>query len=266
MDRSATSRVADSAVRQRSGVSRVARPAGLRRAAVDPAAMEAASAGIQAARQRIRALARDNARLRAELARLGAAVARVEELAYHDELTGLPNRALLGDRLNRAIALASRDSVRVAVLLLDLDRFKQVNDGLGHAAGDRLLVEVARRLSATVRLSDTVARYGGDEFVVMLPRVDDGRSVGRVTRKLRERLEMPVWIDGVRVTIGASIGIAIHPCDGATAAELLEKADARMYRHKARLGTPARPGERGRGSERPDDQDQRQAGRDDQHL
>ena len=247
-------------------MSRTARPGDLRRVAVESAATEAASAGIQAARQRIRALARDNARLRAELARLGAAVAQIEERAYHDELTGLPNRALLGDRLNRAIALASRDSVRVAVLLVDLDRFKGVNDGLGHAAGDRLLVEVARRLSATVRLSDTVARYGGDEFVVVLPRVDDGRSVGRVARKLRERLETPVWIDGVRVTIGASVGIAIHPCDGATAAELLDKADTRMYRHKARLGAPARDGERSRGSERPDDQDHRQADRDDQHL
>ncbi len=245
MERPASSRVADSAVRRRARVLRAVRPAGLRRVAVAPPVTEAASPDTQAARQRIRALARDNARLRAELARLGAAVAQVEELAYHDDLTGLPNRALMTDRLNRAVALASRDSLRVAVLLLDLDRFKEVNDGLGHAAGDRLLVEVARRLSATVRQSDTVARYGGDEFVVMLPRVDDGRSVGRVTRKIRERLEMPVWIDGVRVTIGASIGIAVYPCDGATPAELLAKADARMYRHKARLGASERHGERG---------------------
>lgn len=266
MDRPSTSRVTDSAARRRARVPRSARPSGLRRVTVEPPVAEVASPDIQAARQRIRALARDNARLRAELARLGAAVAQVEELAYHDDLTGLPNRALLTDRLNRAIALASRDSLRVAVLLLDLDRFKEVNDSLGHAAGDRLLVEVARRLSATVRQSDTVVRYGGDEFVVMLPRVDDGRSVGRVTRKLREQLEMPVWIDGVRVTIGASIGIAIHPCDGATPAELLAKADARMYRHKARLGPSARHGERGPGSEGPDDQEQRHADRDHQYL
>lgn len=266
MDRSAMSRVADSAVRRRARVLRASRPTGLRRVAVEPLVAEAASPDIQAARQRIRALARDNALLRTELARLGAAVAQVEELAYHDDLTGLPNRALLTDRLNRAIALASRDSLRVAVLLLDLDRFKEVNDGLGHAAGDRLLVEVARRLSAAVRQSDTVARYGGDEFVVMLPRVDDGRSVGQVARKLRERLEMPMWIDGVRVAIGASIGIAIHPCDGAAPAELLAKADARMYRHKARLGSSARHGESRPGSERPDDQQQRHADPDDQHL
>lgn len=254
MDRPAGSRPADAVSGRRVRPGRKLRAAVARRSGVETPLLEPAAPGIRAARQRIRALARDNARLRAELARLGAAVAQVEALAYHDALTGLPNRALLTDRLNRAIVQASRDSMRVAVLLLDLDRFKEINDGFGHAAGDRLLVEVARRLSAAVREADTVARYGGDEFVVMLPRVEGGRSVGRVARKLRERLALPVSIDGVAMRIDASIGIAVHPCDGATPAELLAKADVRMYRDKARRGGARRLHRQPSPSERPDHQ------------
>ena len=189
---------------------------------------------LQAARLRIRSLVRDNSRLRDELARLGETVAQVEHLAYRDALTGLPNRSLLMDRLNQAMAGAQRESYRVAVLLIDLDRFKEVNDRLGHAAGDRLLREVAGRFTGAVRRVDTVARYGGDEFVVMLPRVEDLRSAQRVVRALRASLAVPFCIDGNPVEIDASVGLALFPEDGSTSVDLLALADARMYRHKAR--------------------------------
>ena len=264
MDRYSVSLVAASAVKRSTQSVRSGRAAANRRVGVDPSPAAPTPASQQAAQLRVRALARDNARLRAELARLGEVVAQVEQLAYHDELTGLPNRTLMMDRMNQAIAQSSRDGLRVAVLVLDLDRFKEVNDSLGHAAGDRLLCEVARRLSAAVREADTVARYGGDEFVLMLPRVRDGHSVGRVVRMLRDRLAAPMLIDGTSVTVGASVGIAIHPCDGDAPEDLLAKADARMYRDKERLAGSGRA--RAARSERPDDQQHRQADRNDQHL
>jgi diguanylate cyclase (GGDEF)-like protein len=198
-----------------------------------PAAIVPAAASLPAARLLMRSLARDNARLREEVARLCEVVAQVSQLAYRDPLTGLPNRALLLDRLAQAMARADRDAGRVAVLLLDLDRFKEVNDRLGHACGDRLLRSVAERFVRAVRDSDTVGRYGGDEFVVVLSDVEGAQAVERVASALRACLGPPMRVGGHAVQVGASIGVALYPDDGRSAAALLELADARMYRDKA---------------------------------
>jgi diguanylate cyclase (GGDEF)-like protein len=153
-------------------------------------------------------------------------------LAQFDALTGLPNRALLADRFSRMIAQARRHEAIVGVLFIDLDGFKQVNDTLGHAGGDDLLKEVARRLQASVRATDTVARISGDEFAVILgdmPRPDDAALVAQ---KILERVAAPVMVQRQEVFVTASIGIAVFPADGDNAETLLGAADAAMYRAK----------------------------------
>lgn len=152
--------------------------------------------------------------------------------AYHDPLTDLPNRSLLQDRLQSALASAPRRGATVAVLLFDLDRFKRINDSLGHAAGDEALLEVAKRLRAGLRDEDTVARLGGDEFVVVLPAVRDVSDAYRVAEKLIARLSQPAMVGGRTVRFGASVGIAVTPHDGSTVPQLLAAADAAMYRYK----------------------------------
>jgi diguanylate cyclase (GGDEF)-like protein len=159
---------------------------------------------------------------------LEAANRQLRHLATHDALTGLPNRVLFDDRLTQAIAHAERDGQRFAVLVLDLDRFKLVNDSLGHRAGDELLNEVARRLSGVVRSIDTVARVGGDEFVLVLSPVNDG-DAEQVARRAIEALQAPVRISGVDLHTSTSVGIAFYPADGATAETLIAHADAAMY-------------------------------------
>ena len=154
---------------------------------------------------------------------------RIEYLAQHDALTDLPNRALLEDRLRQAIAAAQRDSRMLAVMFLDLDKFKPVNDQHGHAVGDALLKAVAQRLLGVVRASDTVARIGGDEFVVLLPVVGAEPDAARVAEKIRESLVRPFDLDGVVVQVSASVGIALFPLHGASDAELRRNADAAMY-------------------------------------
>jgi diguanylate cyclase (GGDEF)-like protein len=153
-------------------------------------------------------------------------------LAYHDTLTGLPNRSLLQDRLAVAIAHARRQSTRLAVLFLDLDDFKAVNDSFGHDFGDRLLVEVAGRLRASVRAGDSVARFGGDEFVVLLDEVSEAQDAARVATKVLEALRAPYRLDGRLVRVVASVGMSVFPDDGASCGELLRQADAAMYRNK----------------------------------
>ena len=152
--------------------------------------------------------------------------------AYHDALTGLPNRMLLYDRLTQALSLARRDRNGLAVLFLDLDQFKLVNDTLGHAAGDRLLVEIARRLQHTLRESDTVARVGGDEFTLLLRHVDEGADAARAAQKVLEAIARPVEIDGQRLYLTTSVGISLFPADGEDAESLLTNADIAMYRAK----------------------------------
>src|SRR5207248_6155996 len=140
-------------------------------------------------------------------------VASVRHFAYHDELTGLPNRALLLDRLSQALVRAKRHNKQLALLLLDLDGFKDVNDTLGHVAGDKLLQRVSERLLSCIRGSDTACRYGGDEFVVLLPEVDDQNRALVVAREIHARLAKPYMVDDYSVGVTASIGVAVYPFD-----------------------------------------------------
>ncbi|OIQ86458.1 cyclic di-GMP phosphodiesterase Gmr [mine drainage metagenome] len=157
---------------------------------------------------------------------------QIRHQAYHDALTGLPNRLLLADRLQHAITVADRDTEPLALLFLDLDRFKLINDSLGHEVGDRLLREVARRIGGALRKSDTVARLGGDEFVVLLPGLGM-QEAAQVAEKIIAVLARPFDLDGRPVRTATSIGIALYPRDGTDAATLLRQADAAMYRAKA---------------------------------
>ncbi|MEO5375846.1 MAG: EAL domain-containing protein [Alphaproteobacteria bacterium] len=152
--------------------------------------------------------------------------------AHHDALTGLPNRTLLLDRIAQAIRLAERGRHGVALLFLDLDRFKVVNDSLGHEAGDELLREVARRISETVRASDTVARLGGDEFVVLMPDCGEPADVAQVAEKVVVALQTPFVLAGTEAHIGASIGISLYPTDGSDPHILMKQADTAMYAAK----------------------------------
>jgi diguanylate cyclase (GGDEF)-like protein len=147
-------------------------------------------------------------------------------------LTGLPNRGLLYDRLKTALAMARRAHEPLSVLYLDLDRFKPVNDTLGHSVGDLLLQEVASRLRQCVRESDTVARIGGDEFVVLLHRVHEAGQAAAVAAKIHQAVSRPFTLDGHTLSVTPSIGIAHYPEHGELAQELLKHADQAMYRAK----------------------------------
>jgi len=153
---------------------------------------------------------------------------RLARLAHHDPLTGLPNRALFGDRLAQELRAIDRDQSTLALLLLDLNRFKEVNDTLGHDAGDALLCVVGARLQGVLRASDTVARLGGDEFAVLLPATDEDGAID-VTHKLLAALAEPIVVDGHRLDLGASAGIAVAPAHGADSVTLLRHADVAMY-------------------------------------
>lgn len=158
---------------------------------------------------------------------------RIRQLAYFDSLTNLPNRRLLLDRLEHALAQAKRFQRALAVMFLDLDRFKQINDTLGHDAGDQLLKQVAGRLSACVRAGDTVSRQGGDEFVVLLAELVHPEDAALVAEKMLARLAEPVDVAGQSLSVTVSIGIAVNPPEGGDdARELMKKADAAMYQAK----------------------------------
>jgi diguanylate cyclase (GGDEF)-like protein/PAS domain S-box-containing protein len=163
---------------------------------------------------------------------------RIKRLAHHDSLTGLPNRNLLNDRISHALARVRRHGGRMAVLYVDLDKFKPINDTLGHEAGDVVLREVAQRLSTCIRGSDTVSRVGGDEFVVVVEEVARPAEASMVARKILDALAIPVLYMGTECKIGASIGIAIFPDDGATMDDVCKAADVAMYRvkHSGRNG------------------------------
>lgn len=172
-----------------------------------------------------------------DISELKQAQAQVQHLAYHDALTNLPNRALLMDRLTQQISLLKRHDLRGALLFLDLDHFKHINDSLGHPVGDSVLRLVTARLEASVRLEDTVARLGGDEFVVLLSGLEGKRSevtrhVRQVADKLRQLLAEPMLLDGHRLQVTPSIGVALIPDHGNTPADLLKRADIALYRAK----------------------------------
>ena len=157
---------------------------------------------------------------------------RLNYLAYHDALTGLPNRSLLDDRLAQALSYAKRNQRAVAVLFLDIDRFKEVNDSLGHSAGDRLLRVIAERLLNCARGVDTIARVGGDEFVIVLPDQENGVVSASVVNRILETIEEPIQLEDREVIVSCSIGIAMYPQNGADASTLLKCADRAMYRAK----------------------------------
>jgi diguanylate cyclase (GGDEF)-like protein/PAS domain S-box-containing protein len=157
---------------------------------------------------------------------------QIEQLAYHDELTALPNRTLFRDRLEQGISRASRESGGLAVLFIDLDEFKLINDSLGHSRGDAVLSEVGARLRSCLRASDTAARLGGDEFIVSLQPVDDPAAAGRVAGKILAAIARPIPLEGESLFVTGSIGISMYPADGSDCESLLRAADIAMYRAK----------------------------------
>ncbi|HEY0664909.1 MAG TPA: diguanylate cyclase [Gallionella sp.] len=162
-----------------------------------------------------------------------AAEERIQYMAHHDALTNLPNRALFSDRLQQGLAQAKREKTRLAVMFLDLDKFKPVNDTYGHAVGDQLLKEVAARLQKCMRESDTVSRIGGDEFVVLLPTIDVEQDAMRVAEKMLKVLNQPFELAGHRLNISGSIGIAVYPEHGGDEISLAHSADTAMYLAKS---------------------------------
>ncbi len=183
--------------------------------------------------ERTAELAGANALLQEEIVERRQAEARVHHMAYHDSLTGLPNRLLLSDRLDCAMQAARRYGHKLAVMFIDLDRFKTINDSLGHATGDHLLREVANRLCGAVRASDTVARLGGDEFVVLVSGVRSIEECAQVGDKIIEALAAPFPFEGHNLHISPSIGICLFPDDGPDIETLMRNADAAMYHAKA---------------------------------
>lgn len=157
---------------------------------------------------------------------------RIIEMATYDGLTGLPNRNLLQDRIMQAIAHDRRSEKQAAVLFIDLDYFKTINDSLGHDMGDLLLQDVAARLSAIVRSEDTVARRGGDEFIVLLPNIGGAQDAEVVAQKILDGLIQPFLIDSRELYIGGSVGIALFPSDGEDVETLLKNSDIAMYHAK----------------------------------
>ena len=152
--------------------------------------------------------------------------------ALHDSMTGLPNRDLFDDRLSHAIALAQRHDWTLAVMFLDLDGFKKINDTYGHAAGDAVLKEVARRLSLHSRDEDTVCRNGGDEFLYLVVNPQGKENIERIARLVSTNVASPIAVGGRQFVVNASIGISVYPVDGATGDELVKSADTAMYRAK----------------------------------
>ena len=156
----------------------------------------------------------------------------IRQMAYHDSLTGLPNRELFSDRLGICLARAGRSQNNVAVIMLDLDNFKDVNDTLGHDTGDLLLQAVTERLSEALRKSDTVARFGGDEFVLIFPDLKEEDDAGRAAQRIVESFRKPFLINAHQLIVTTSIGIAVYPRDGTDEVVLLKNADIAMYQAK----------------------------------
>ena len=163
--------------------------------------------------------------------------ARMQQLAFHDALTGLPNRSLFLSLLNQAMSHATQQQQPLALMFIDLDRFKAVNDTHGHACGDKLLVAVAERLSQSVRRSDVVGRLSGDEFAILVTGMDHARQVEVLADKLIGAINQPFMIDAHRLNTHISVGISLYPWDGASVEQLLARADDAMYQAKRRGGS-----------------------------
>lgn len=157
---------------------------------------------------------------------------KIQQMAFYDSLTGLPNRKLFSDRLGIVLAQAKRNKKKVGIVMLDLDNFKDVNDTLGHDVGDTLLKAVAERLSVTLRKSDTVARFGGDEFVLIFPDMEIIEEAIQVVQKIIDRFHKPFLIDTHQLVVTTSIGIAVYPKDGMDEEILMKNADIAMYQAK----------------------------------
>jgi diguanylate cyclase (GGDEF)-like protein len=190
---------------------------------------------VDAGLREIESLRATNAQLRRELAALKAQQAETKRLADRDDLTGLYNRRRMLELLELAISDAVKQDLHVGLLFIDLNGFKAINDQFGHAAGDQILTTVASRIAARVRTGDICCRYGGDEFVVVLPGVPDPFPVSRVADAIRERISLPYWIGDSQRQLSASIGESLYPHHGENAAKLLHRADEAMYRLKARI-------------------------------
>jgi diguanylate cyclase (GGDEF)-like protein/PAS domain S-box-containing protein len=203
-------------------------------------ALEASRDAAEASREALeRAVAERTAELRAANQQLQAEIAdrrqaesRAQHLADHDALTGLPNRRLLEDRLTQALAASQRNRKQTAVMFVDLDRFKNINDSLGHAAGDLVLKECAERLVKQLREVDTICRMGGDEFVVVLPEIKRAADAANVAAKILETVGQPFTVQGRELQITPSVGISVFPDDGRDAESLIRNADAAMYHAK----------------------------------
>ena len=161
-----------------------------------------------------------------------AASLEMSRVAQHDVLTQLPNRTLFDDRLTQAISLAERQNKQLAVLFVDVDKFKRINDTLGHAVGDNLLRSVAGRLTACIRRTDTVSRLGGDEFLILLSQVEHGEDAAVTARKILRAIASPHIIDNKSLDINVSIGGSTYPADGQDAESLVRQADVAMYEAK----------------------------------
>jgi diguanylate cyclase (GGDEF)-like protein/PAS domain S-box-containing protein len=160
-------------------------------------------------------------------------VEHLERRANHDQLTGLPNRYVLNDRLEQALSQSRQDGGWFALVFVDVNHFKQINDFLGHDVGDELLRLVAARLAHCVRTDDTVSRVGGDEFVLLLPRMPIHFDVAAVRQRVSDALKRPVLLDGRRIELSCSIGVSVYPTDGSDRASLFRSADIEMYRNKS---------------------------------
>jgi diguanylate cyclase (GGDEF)-like protein len=188
---------------------------------------------LKAAQQQIETLKETNAYLKQKIIRIAKKYAHTRHYGNHDELTGLPTRSLLLDRLKQTMVLATRQNRQIAILFIDIDKFKNVNDTLGHAAGDKLLQEVAQRLLACIRHGDTACRYGGDEFVVLLPDIDRRETALAVAEKIRNYLTGSYGIEGKILEVTVSIGTSVVQADGQNYSDLINQADMAMYLAKA---------------------------------
>jgi diguanylate cyclase (GGDEF)-like protein len=185
--------------------------------------------------------------------------AQAQRLADRDGLTGLYNRRRMVELLAASISDASQQRQRVGLLFVDLDGFKGINDDYGHSAGDKLLITAASRIAARTRTGDFVCRYGGDEFVVILPRVADLAAAHQVAESIRKRVALPYRIDGADLHISAAVGLAMYPDEARSAATLLHLADESMYRAKSRWSDPLE-GLRTTPTRRRDDKTRRRVG------